>query len=51
MLRPSRAAAVKDGRILRLPAGLVLDGREHDGRLACVGGNCRSVMPALVVDR
>ena len=30
----SSAAAVKDGRILRPPGGLVLDGREHDGRLA-----------------
>ena len=31
-----RAVAVKDGRILRPPGGLVLDGREHDGRLVCV---------------
>ena len=33
MMRPWRAAAVKDGRFLRPPGGLVLDGREHDGRL------------------
>jgi hypothetical protein len=51
MVRLSRAVAVKDGRILRPPGGLVLDGREHDGRLVCVGINRRRVMPALVVDR
>jgi hypothetical protein len=28
--------AVKDGRFLRPPEGLVLDGREHRGRLVCV---------------
>jgi len=28
--------AVKDGRLLRPPEGLVLDGREHGGRLVCV---------------
>jgi hypothetical protein len=46
MVRPSRTAAVKDGPFLGPPGGLVLDGREHDGRLVCVG-----TMPALVVDR
>ena len=51
MVRRSRAAAVKDGRILRPPGGLVLDCREHDGRLVCVGIDRRRVMPALVVDR
>ncbi len=39
MVRPSRAAAVKDGPILRPPGGLVLDGREHGGRLVCVGND------------
>jgi hypothetical protein len=33
------------------PEGLVLDGREHDGRLVCVGDDCRGVMLTLVVDR
>ena len=51
MVRLSRAAAVKDGRILRPPGGLVLDGREHDGRLECVGIDRQRVMSALVVDR
>jgi hypothetical protein len=36
-LRLPRAAAVKDGRFMRPPAGLVLDGREHGGRLMWVG--------------
>jgi ABC transporter substrate binding protein len=36
-VRPSRAAAVKDGPTWGPPGGLVLDGREHDGRLVCVG--------------
>jgi hypothetical protein len=31
--------------------GLVLDGREHDGRLVCVGIDRQRVMSALVVDR
>jgi hypothetical protein len=48
MMRPSRAVAVKDGPGLGPPAGLVLDGREHGGRLVCVG-TCR--MMALVLDR
>jgi hypothetical protein len=37
MMRPSRAAAVKDGPTWGPPGGLVLDGREHGGRLVCVG--------------
>jgi len=40
MVRPSRAAAVKDGRssaATALAARSVLDGREHDGKLACAG--------------
>src|SRR5580658_8037401 len=51
MVRPSRAAAVKDGRLLRPPEGLVLDGREHVGRLACVGIDCRRLVATLIVDR
>ena len=35
--RLSRAAAVKDGPSLGPPGGLVLDGREHDGRLMRAG--------------
>jgi hypothetical protein len=50
MVRPSGAVAVKDGPILGPPEGLVLDGREHDGRLVCVGIDCRRLMPALVID-
>jgi hypothetical protein len=46
--RLSRTAAVNDGRLLRPPKGLVLDGCEHDGRLVCVGID---LMPAFVVDR
>ena len=34
---PSRAAAVKDGPTWGPPEGLVLDGREHGGRLVCFG--------------
>ena len=37
MVRLSRAAAVKDGPFLGPPGVLVLDGREHGGRLGCVG--------------
>src|SRR5262249_17750022 len=48
MVRPSRAAAVKDGPSWGPPGGLVLDSREHGGRLVCVGV-CR--MMTLVVDR
>jgi hypothetical protein len=48
MMRPSRAVTVKDGPGLGPPAGLVLDGREHGGRLVCVGTRR---MVALVLDR
>jgi hypothetical protein len=51
MVRPSRGAAVKDGPLLGPPGGLVLDGREHDGRLVCVGIERWGVMSAHVVDR
>jgi hypothetical protein len=36
-MRPSHAAAVKDGPTQGLPGGLVLDPRKHGGRLMCVG--------------
>jgi hypothetical protein len=49
--RLARAAAVKDGRVLRPPAGLVRDGREHGGRLMCVGNDSGCLISALVVDR
>jgi hypothetical protein len=42
--------AVKDGRFLRPPDGLVLDGREHGGRLVCAAIDSPCVMPAFVVD-
>src|SRR5262249_35969499 len=45
--RPARGAAVKDGPV-GPPEGLVLDGREHAGRLARVG---TGTQPALVVAR
>ena len=48
MVRPSRAAAVKDGPASGPPGGLVLDGREHGGRLVCVG---IGRMTTLVIDR
>jgi len=51
MVRPSRAAAVKDGRLLRPPEGLVLDGCEHGGRLVCAGNDADCVVPAFVLDR
>jgi hypothetical protein len=35
--KSSRAVAVRDGRSSRSPAGLVLDGREHDDMIECVG--------------
>src|SRR5271169_4657622 len=47
MMRPSRAAAVKNGPTSGPPEGLVLDGREHGGRLVCVGIG----RVTLVVDR
>src|SRR5262249_15284937 len=46
MVRPPGAAAVKDGPLWGPPGGLLLDGREHDGMLECVG----IVLLALVVD-
>src|SRR2546423_14205185 len=46
-MRPGRGAAVKDGP-LGPPEGLVLDGREHAGRVARVG---TGEEPALVVER
>jgi hypothetical protein len=49
--RLSGAAAVKNGHVLRPPVGLVLDGREHGGRLMCAGNDIACLMPALVVDR
>jgi hypothetical protein len=45
-VRPSRTAALKHGR-LRQPAGLVLDRREHDGRLVRVE---IAGAPTLVLD-
>jgi hypothetical protein len=51
MARLSRAAAVKDGRFLRPPEGLVLDGREHGGTLVCVAIDSRCVMAAFIVER
>ena len=51
MVRLPRTVAVKDGPYLGPPAGLVLDGREHGGRLVCVGIDSRGMMPPLVVDR
>src|ERR1700751_2125703 len=36
-LRPSRAAAVKDGPLFGPPEGLVLDRREHGGKLMWAG--------------
>jgi hypothetical protein len=51
MVRPSRAAAVKDGRLLRPPEGLVLDGCEHGGRLVCVGNDVDCLVPTFVLDR
>src|SRR5262249_51347739 len=46
-MRPARGAAVKDGPLLGPPEGLVLDGREHAGRLARVGRGCE---PTFVLD-
>ena len=51
MVRLPRTVAVKDGPYLGPPKGLVLDGREHGGRLVCVGIDCCCMMPPLVVDR
>jgi hypothetical protein len=49
-MRPSCAAGVKNGPILRPPEGLVLDGRKHDGTLACVGIDGAFVVASLVLD-
>jgi hypothetical protein len=46
-----RAAAVKDGRTLRPPAGHVIDGCEHGGRLVCIWDDSGGVIPAFVIDR
>jgi hypothetical protein len=51
LVRPSRAAAVKDGPFSGPPGGLVLDGRKRGGRLMCVGIDCRRLMLALVIKR
>jgi hypothetical protein len=51
MVRLPRTAAVKDGPFLGPPAGLVLDGREHGGRLVCVGIDCCCMMTLLIIDR
>jgi hypothetical protein len=54
MVRLARAAAVKEeGRPhpAAAPAGLVLDGREHGGRLMCVGNDSGWLLAAFVVDR
>ena len=51
LTRLPRAAAVKDGRFLRPPEGLVLDGREHGGRLVCIAIDGCCMMPVFVVNR
>jgi hypothetical protein len=51
LTRLPRAVAVKDGRFLRPPKGLVLDGREHGGRLVCVAIDGCCMMPVFVVNR
>jgi len=51
MVRLPRTAAVKDGPFLGPPEGLVLDGREHGGRLVCIGIDCCCLMLPLIVDR
>jgi hypothetical protein len=43
--------AVKDGRLLRPPEGLVLGGREHGGRLVCVAIDGCCMMPVLIVNQ
>ena len=51
LTRLPRAVAVKDGRFLWPPEGLVLDGREHGGRLVCVAIDGCCMMPVFVVNR
>ena len=51
LTRLPRAVAVKDGRFLRPPEGLVLDGCEHGGRLVCVAIDGCCMMPVFVVNR
>src|SRR6476619_7027588 len=51
MVRPSRAAAVKDGPLLGPPGGLVLDGSEHGDTLTCVGISRCLLTPLLKVLR
>ena len=51
MTRLPRAVAVKDGRFLRPPEGLVLDGREHGGRLVCVAIDGCCMMPVFGINR
>ena len=51
LTRLPRAVGVKDGRFLRPPEGLVLDGREHGGRLVCVAIDGCCMMPVFVFDR
>ena len=51
LTRLPRAVAVKDGRFLRPPERLVLDGHEHGGRLVCVAIDGCCMMPVFVVNR
>ena len=51
LTRLPRAVAVKDGRFLRPPERLVVDGREHGGRLVCVVIDGCCMMPVFVVNR
>jgi len=51
LTRLPRAVAVKDGRFLQPPERLVLDGREHGGRLVCVAIDGCCMMPVFVFDR
>ena len=44
---PSRTAAVNDGPVLGPPGGIVLDGSEHDGRLARTRCKIRHGLPEM----